>query len=419
MNTLFLKSEKYGNFVFILGNITVFLFFSLLLPTKSGHSVAIALALLTSLLSIPLWIKEKMKKEIVFACFFLLFLALFWSHLFDSLFSFGTKGDHFLRYLLGIFFIVSFCQIGIHHRSIIYGVAIGSIASGIMAIYQYNTIGRAEGFTNAIRFGDISILMGLILLSATMIRFFSKKERLFFTIASFFGLLASILSLSRGGWPALIAIPFIFFFVLDKNKKIKLFFILSLLPLFFAFINLPPVKPRIQQATQQVNGYFHEHDQYVNTSLGVRLELWKTAFLMGQEKPLTGWGDKNIEKGRLEYVEKSISNPAIMEYNHAHNDFLEMWARRGAVGVISLMGIYLIPIFLVIFHYKKNKKKLPELMAVNKFLVTSGILIYFGYFIFGLSDVFFTFVIGHNFYLFSLVFIISAMTWLGDQKDAA
>lgn len=401
----------------ILGNISVFLFFSLLLPTKSGHSFAIVFALLASALTLPQWEFKKIPKEFFSISLFFIFLALFWGHTFDGLLTFSLKGDYILRYLLGVFLFIGFYKIKIHPRFIIYGIAIDSIFSSIIGIHQYNTIGRAEGFTNAIRFGDLSILMGLILLSASMIQFFSKKERLFFAAASFCGLLASVLSLSRGGWPILITIPFIFFYLLDKNKKIKLFSGLLLVPLFFIFINLPPVKSRIQEASEQVNGYFHENEKYVNTSLGVRLELWKTAFLMGQEKPLTGWGDKNITAGRLEYVKKSIAAPAIMKYNHAHNDFLEMWARRGIIGILALISIYSIPIILLLISYKKNKNSTPELASINKFLLISGLLIYSGYFIFGLSDVFFTFVIGHNFYLFSLIFLLSAFSWIEKKNQ--
>ena len=110
MKTPLSISSKYQNFVFLLGNITAFLFFSLLLPTKSGHSIAIVLALITSALAIPFWKKEKLEPEILSACFFILFLALFWSHTFDSPLSFSTKGDYILRYALGIFFIISFSK---------------------------------------------------------------------------------------------------------------------------------------------------------------------------------------------------------------------------------------------------------------------------------------------------------------------
>ena len=135
MKTPLSISSKYQNFVFLLGNITTFLFCSLLLPTKSGHSIAIVLALITSALAIPFWKKEKLEPEILSACFFILFLALFWSHTFDSPLSFSTKGDYILRYALGIFFIISFSQLKIRPRALIYGIAVGSIASVFMAFF--------------------------------------------------------------------------------------------------------------------------------------------------------------------------------------------------------------------------------------------------------------------------------------------
>jgi len=73
---------------------------------------------------------------------------------------------------------------------------------------------------------------------------------------------------------------------------------------------------------------------------------------------------------------------------------------------------------LIISSYKSNENKIKDyinLIDLNKLLMISGVLIYFGYFVFGLSDVFFTFAIGHNFYLFSLVFILSAMQWIKRQ----
>lgn len=415
MNLILQDKNIYRNFVFILANISVFLFFALLLPTKSGHSIAIIAGLTACILSIPLWKENKTTKEIKITCFFFLFLALFWSHTFDGIFSFSTQGDHFLRYFLGIFFIIGFSRITIHPRFIMYGLAIGSIASGILALYQYKTIGRAEGFTNAIRFGNLAMLMGLICFIAALFDFFRKTERCFFVAASGFALLASILSLSRGGWLILIAIPFLAFFIFQENKKLIILFIATFIPIIFIFSHLPPVEARIQEAKEQITGYFNQHEKYVDSSLGARLEQWKTAFSMGIEKPFTGWGDKNIKAGKLEYIERGIADPSIMNYPHAHNDFLEAWARRGMIGVVSLLAIYLAPILLIIASYKKTKSMISDsknLNAINKILLLSGVLIYFGYFIFGLSDVFFTFVIGHNFYLFSLIFILSSMQWI-------
>ena len=224
MNPIFLTEDRYRDAVSLLGNASVFLFFALLLATKSGHSLAMVLMLVTALLAIPLKRNGNIPKEIKFASGFLVFLGFFWSHTFDDIFSLSLKGDYLVRYILGAWLMVVLSKVPINPHAVLYGLSAGGIAAGILATMQYEEMGRAEGFTNAIRFGDLAILMGIISLSAAMLKFFSTKERAFFAIASFFGLLASILSLSRGGWPALIAIPVIFFFIFRESKKIALFF---------------------------------------------------------------------------------------------------------------------------------------------------------------------------------------------------
>lgn len=412
----FIGSELHKKIVFYIGNLSAFLFFSLLLPTPSGHSVAIVLALFASLLSIPLWIKKPIAKDVKYALIFFLLLGIFWSHTFDDIFAISLKGDYLLRYFLGALFIIAFSEIKIHPRSIVWGMAVGCVASGLLAIYQYQTIGRAEGFTNAVRYGNMALLMFLICFTASFINYFDKKERILLFFCSIFGLITSILSLSRGGWLVLLVLPFLIFYVINGKKKNIFYFIVAFLPILFIFSSLPPVKDRILLVGMEVSGYFDDKEKFVHTSVGARLEQWKTAILMGAEKPLTGWGDAGIEEGKLKYIESSISDPSIMNFRHAHNDLLENWARRGAIGVIALIFIYIVPVYLLYLLYRKNKDSRGEMRELNKFLFVSGTSIFIAYSIFGLASVFFTFVISHNFYMFSLIFIFSSMYWFNSAQ---
>ena len=405
MNIFANNSEKYKKNIFILGNISVFLFFTLILSINSGASIGIALGFVACILSIPYWEKNKISPQIKFACFLFLFLAFFWSHTFDNILSISFKGDYLLRYILGIFFIIGFANIGIHPRSILYGIATGAIIAGLISIEQSKTIGRAEGFTNAVRFGNIGMMMFLICLTASFTKFFSKKERIFFIFSGLFGLLASILSLSRGGWIMLPIISMVILIMIG-NKKITPPLILISILLISAFTIIPPVEKRIKSANTEVMGYIYNKDEYLKTSVGARLELWKAAFLMGLEKPLTGWGDKEITNGKIELINKGISDEYIMTFSHAHNDFLETWARRGVIGVIGLIIIYTMPIYLLKLARSFTTTKISDCLLI------AGVIIYLGYFISGLTSVFFTFVISHNFYLFSFIYLISAMQWI-------
>lgn len=226
-----------------MGNISVFLFFTLILSINSGASIGIALGFVACILSIPYWEKNKISPQIKFACFLFLFLAFFWSHTFDNILSISFKGDYLLRYILGIFFIIGFANIGIHPRSIVYGIATGAIIAGLISIEQSKTIGRAEGFTNAVRFGNIGMMMFLICLTASFTKFFSKKERIFFIFSGLFGLLASILSLSRGGWIMLPIISMVILIMIGNKKITPPLMLISIL-LISAFTIIPPVEKK-------------------------------------------------------------------------------------------------------------------------------------------------------------------------------
>ena len=409
------SNKKYYRYSEFLGNSGIFLFFALVLSTKSGHSIAIGLILLASLLTIPLKREGVIPGEVKLCAIFLIGLALFWSHTFDSIFSFSFKGDNLVRYGLGALFIVGLSKLKIHPRSIIYGFAVGGVAAAVIASIQYYEVGRAEGYTNAIRFGNLNLLMGLACFSASLTGFFYKAERIFFLLSGFCLFAASILSLSRGGWLMFTFLPVIAYCIFSTYKRYAVLFSLILFSFLLASSILPPVNNRINQAYEEVYGYFSDRDKYVETSVGARLEMWRLAALMGMQKPLTGWGEEGIQYGRSDYVEKSLAHPFILRYNHAHNDFLQMWSSRGVFGVIGLLFIYLFPIYLIYKSYEKNKSILcnsSRFHSINKLFLIFGIFTYFGYFIFGLSDWFFIFVIGQNFYLFTLVAYLSAMLWI-------
>ncbi|MEG2768691.1 MAG: O-antigen ligase family protein, partial [Comamonas sp.] len=167
----------------------------------------------------------------------------------------------------------------------------------------------------------------------------------------------------------------------------------------------------------QITGYFEHRDEYAPTSVGARLEQWRLSWRLGWDKPLTGWGVSGIKQGRALYLEKGEAHPSIIEISHTHNEFLEMWASRGIIGVLALCAFYLIPIR--IFWPKKNT--LRKFSDNNKNLYVSlsliGVMLPVSYFIFGLTDVFFNLAIGHNFYIFSMVFVMASIQWLKKNDE--
>ena len=185
---------------------------------------------------------------------------------------------------------------------------------------------------------------------------------------------------------------------------------------FVALFQLPVLADRMNSAKSEVQAYLTSPANNAVTSAGQRLEQWRLAWKMGQEKPLTGWGDKGLTEGKIKYVLESQAAPSVLLYGHAHNDILDMWARRGAVGLLFLLGIYTVPLYA----FYPTAKRRQQIADVDRSLWVAlciiGLSIPVGYFVFGLTQVFFAHNSGHMFYLFGITFIFSAVRYL-EQKS--
>ncbi len=396
------------------------LFYSLFLSVKGGYVAGALLVLLLSVVTLVYWYKVSKNIEVKKLALFLFSFGIFMSHSFDGLLTFSSEGDYFSKYVLGAFCVLGAAAATLRPKVLAYAIAIGCVTSAALAVVQFPVIGRAEGFTNAIRFGNIAMLMGMFCWILSLARNFSKIEKFILWVSGSAGVFASVLSLSRGGWLILFVLPFIFlFYARDKavKKKIMMLIVVLWISLVAVFSFVPLAKERIAQAETQITGYFEHRDEFAPTSVGARLEQWRLSWRLGWDKPLTGWGLSGIKQGRALYLEKGEAHPSIVGISHTHNEFLEMWASRGIIGVLALCAFYLIPI--MIFWPKKNT--LREFSDNNKNLYVSlsliGVMLPVSYFIFGLTDVFFNLAIGHNFYIFSMVFVMASIQWLKKNDE--
>ncbi|MEG2999760.1 MAG: O-antigen ligase family protein [Comamonas sp.] len=413
------NTKRVKNIFFVSANIAAFLFFAFFLSLRSMHSVAMALTLCISIASFYLWRKTSPARNVRILALFFLFLAIFWSNSFDGWMAWSTEGDYFIKYSLGAVCMLAVCALGIHPRVLAYAVAVGCISSGVLALVEFPVSGRAAGFTNAIRFGNIAVILSIASWLLASANVFLKPERLFFLFAGCMGVVASLLSLSRGGWIFLLTIPFLFLFFTEEIKiKIKIMFALGVVAgiLGLVILQIPATQDRILLAEKEVAGYFSNKDAYVGTSVGVRLEQWKMGLRLGAEKPLTGWGDKGIQEGKKWLVEQGYIDPSALSIPHTHNDLIEMWAARGIIGVLFILSIYIIPAYL----FFPSRKIISEVDEKNKSLYIAlhliGFIIPTGYFVFGWTDVFFNLSIGHNFYIFSMIFILATIQWVKNSQ---
>ena len=139
------------------------------------------------------------------------------------------------------------------------------------------------------------------------------------------------------------------------------------------------VQMRVQAAFHDVEQYFTHANP--TTSVGARFEMWKGAAHLIAEKPLVGWGDNGYRTGMRQLVDEGVSHPVVTRYGHAHNDFIDAFAKRGLIGLAVLLALYLVPLRL---FARQLRAKDYELRS----LAVAGVLLPVTYIDFGLSQVF-------------------------------
>jgi O-antigen ligase len=371
-------------------SLAVFLMGAIALVVPSGYTYGAALLLLGSfslLYSRPALCLQKEDKQImaVLALYSLLFCAQLWLEGADS--SAYDRPSRFIFAVPVLLFVLAYPP---RLAFIWTGMVVGSVLTAGWAIWQKLFLGieRATGYTYVIQFGNISMLFGLFCLAGlgwAAVQPHSRRWLAWLLLGALAGALGSLLSGSRGGW---IGLPFVFWVLYRAyGRELSVRLRLLALALVLGVGGLAYALPQtgVQQRVQHV---FVDIEQYQQgnrlTSLGARFDMWQGALTLIAEKPFTGWGWQGYGERMRELAEQG----GVTDFSantHAHNEYLDNFARRGILGLLSLLALYLVPLRL--FSRRLASSNL-ELRA----LATAGTLLPVAFMDFGLSQVFF----GHN-----------------------
>ncbi|UQB42430.1 O-antigen ligase family protein [Thiomicrospira microaerophila] len=342
-------------------SLAVFLFCALALIVPSGYSYGAVMLFLAGLF----WFfRASSWQQLVLQDWtIILVLALYgmvWV-LEGLVFDYGLRGldqpFRFFAAIIGLLFLLRFPP----KPSLFWlGVVIGSFLTGLHSLYIIVLLDLTRvdlGYTHHIQFGNIALLLGLVSL-AGLGWAAEQKDKVFWTallvVGFLFGLLASLLSGTRGGW---VAIPFALLIIyrgLSTSFRWRQV-VLGSGALFFVglFAYLQPVlgvKDRVDLAVQEVGAYYQSGE--VATSVGARLEMWRGALIIGQENPVYGVGDGGYQQRKFELIELGELDGFVAQFGHPHNEYLERFVKFGLVGLLSLLLLYFLPlrVFLSFFN---------------------------------------------------------------------
>lgn len=370
----------------------------LCLAYGKGYNLPPILLLITALL----FIKEAKNiqytrdtKLVIFS-----FLFYFSVHVFSLLIHNGKISDidQPSRIVLAIPIFLLLLRYPPKFNWLINSMVIGSYISGLSAIicsYYYhqnraftndNTIFFLKGFM-PIQSGNMAMTLGIISLVITIYHL-KNREHLLFIISLFgsiFGIFASILSGSRGGW-IFTPIAIIYMIISNRkyiNKKIAISFSVLIILFSVSIINTSIFKEKYNQTINNLV-QFNKGDS--NTSLGIRFELWKSAIYTIPYNPIIGSGFEKRTELTTQFMKQGKVNLPISFANwHSHNQYLEALSVRGIIGFLGLIGILLMPLF--IFRNNKDNDS-HQLSLINQCGIVS-IIMMIGY---CLSQV----MLGHN-----------------------
>ena len=239
------------------------------------------------------------------------------------------------------------------------------------------------GFLATIPFSDMALLFGILALIS--IGWNERDEKLAIglkVLACCAGIYVTILSQTRGSW---IAIPVfaITAFMLLRNIRVRyrlaiLVLVLTTLGTVFTFSSA--VQNRLADAKTDMALYADRGNE--DTSLGIRLQLWRASWELFKEHPLVGVGRENFSDGLDDLSARRIITPMATSFSHSHNEILFNMAIQGVFGLLAILSIYFVP-----GYYFIREIRHPD--GVVKTAAGMGLILCLGFFVFGLTDMMF------------------------------
>ncbi len=385
------------------------------LTVPSGYSAGAVVLALSALIFGRQWWSQPWDRRAVWLGATLAGMAVLWSLSFDG-WALASRNDQFYKYFLAIAGLGFWQAFAPKVRPLGWGMLAGALGAGLVAVYQTGfTPGlRASGFTNAIQFSGIALILALGCSFGVLLlwRSLAVWQRWLGLLCSLFGLVAVVLSDTRGSWvvlPAVLLVGAAQLWRCGLRKPVMLGLVAAVIGVGgLVGFKGADMAQRYQTAVDEVVQY--HHTGAAKTSVGQRLAHWKLAWQMGLDSPITGWGMRGYDLEKERRVLAGQSDTFVLEFSHAHNELFDMFAKRGLIGVMLLLAFYLVP--LAIFwptHRRMVQCPGQPMDRQILYLRTLGTMVPLCYMGFGLTQVFFAHNSGHMFYTFMLVLLLAAL----------
>ena len=394
MNEYFEKSKLWVSYLFVFISILSMssLVYKIANPLYKGLSAIVLFYICYTLLF-------KWKKIIVDRKFLSLFGLLAGSHLLSAIFN---RSGHLIGNVIEILFMVTYILLFTMLESgqlkklfdwITYTIQIVSFSSAIFAFtllvskvlilfkigqqsYYYGVMnGRLWGIVNpnaSAIFSYISIVLAMYLIHK------GNKYSVYLKLNNLIQLVYFATMQSRGALLSLVLMIGLYSFFINRGKLAKRFltFIVTALLVSTANIGLSYVTSIYISSGKATVLDLNKGQSYAETDSSVikktgelhliettpsgRTYIWKNAIKMGSEKPIFGYGVRNVPDYYTKYFSKFEIQNSLIGGNF-HNILVTIFVSSGILGLVSFLLLlgYIIKRFLTyLIVSKKNSEKL-------------------------------------------------------------
>jgi len=359
----------------------------------------------------PLYKEEKILIAIVvgyFGIFLISSVASGWGQ--SGTYALGTE----IRYLLALPIYLMLRNILEVERYLLAGSILAALVGGVQGIldvyvfnvFEYHGSIHAWGVYGHLFIGPVTALMVGLIIPATRVLKLNKRLWLALAAIALLGFVTVILSLARSAYLCLLVlIIFSIAYYLDWRKASISILVLTVL-VVSSYIVSDKVQHRINNGINEVTTYFNSLKKYpeqpekyaARTSLGTRLEMWRSTKYFFSEAPWFGVGRFNYKKKAQEFVDQGLANQAIAIHSHPHNAYIEMIMSKGVFGLLSLLLLMYYPMY--VFIKTRN---------VSRDSAFAGIVLITAYTIFSLTEA--STFIKNNFVAIYLVYLSVFFSW--------
>lgn len=319
-----------------------------MLILRNGDKTMVAMVIISLIITFAVYGLTTLKHNLATnKLLWLLFIIC--SYFLFSYFYHGLSSREIRAFIAATLLVAVFPLSLLTKKTIIILTLTGAVISTSYAYYYTFYVGLGRNWPlNPIPYGTIMASISVIALSLCLTST-SYKEKVVTFLAFILGSYSLILSESRGVWLGYIVTLAVIFIIFITTKKIKITWrsaaIICVVIAGVSVISKPLISQRLSQTQQEYNDIKSGN---MNTSIGLRLQMWQSAPMIIEHHELLGQGDQYIQvldklfhQGRISQVLYTYQ-PA-----HFHNQFIDYIVKKGIIGLILLLCLFILPLRLL------------------------------------------------------------------------